>query len=143
MMEIRHHPGRLDFVVDTGSSLNALSLSSGVQEPKVITKEEEETAMSTMTPHKHLDAHERPPEAIRNIYKKYQKMQREALALDRDIIDGPSEAPSGALRVVRRFDFEELRPTFDAFTGPSRPSDHENLQDTVPVYEHPDIPGKE
>lgn len=99
-----------------------------------------------MAPHKDLDAHERPPQDIRNIYKKYQKMKKEHLALDQDIIDIPSGAQSDTLREVWRFNFGQLRPTFDAFNGSSNfPNslDAGNLPDTIPVYEHPHIPGKD
>ncbi|KAJ9667408.1 hypothetical protein H2201_002609 [Coniosporium apollinis] len=97
-----------------------------------------------MAPHKDLDAHERPPQDIRNIYKKYQKMKKEHLALDRDIIDISSGAQSDTLREVWRFNFGRLRPTFDAFNGSSNfPNslDAGNLPDTIPIYEHPHIPG--
>ena len=40
-----------------------------------------------MTPANRLDTHQRPPEAIRNLFKKYQKCRAEDLHIDTDVID--------------------------------------------------------
>lgn len=94
---------------------------------------------------KSLDAHERPPEDIRNIYKKYQKMKKELLALDPDITDISSGDQVDALREVRHIKLQELRPTFRVFNVSSAANDldDQKSESTIRVYEHPDVPGKE
>jgi hypothetical protein len=94
----------------------------------------------------HLDPHERPPDGIRNVYKKYQKMKLNDLDLDGDIIDLSNDASassSGRVRVVREYTAEDLTAIFQAFAG----EDGVELQDTdiprsIPVYEHEDMPGR-
>ncbi|KAH8637113.1 hypothetical protein IG631_08948 [Alternaria alternata] len=92
----------------------------------------------------HLDPYERPPDGIRNVYKKYQKMKLNDLDLDGDIIDLSSDASassSGRVRVVREYTAEDLTAIFQAFAG----EDGVELQDTdiprsIPVSRPPHHP---
>lgn len=91
-----------------------------------------------------LDPHERPPEHIRNVYKKYQKMKSHQLDTDNAILDLERDHPDldRRLRVVEEWDPERLTATFSRFSG-----DQANMESTpqpskVPVYEHQDMPGR-
>ncbi|KAL1621961.1 hypothetical protein SLS56_008972 [Neofusicoccum ribis] len=90
-----------------------------------------------------LDAHERPPDRIRNAYKKYQKLRGRALDSDPDLLDLRAVAADTVdqLHVVRSISPTGLRPIFEAFVAGSS-SDSLALPDApVPVYEHRHMPG--
>ena len=95
----------------------------------------------------HLDPHERPPDGIRNVYKKYQKTKLNDLDLDGDIIDLSSDASASSnskVRVVKRYTAEDLTVIFRSFAGED---EEPELQDmdmprSIPVYEHEDMPGR-
>ncbi|GME56375.1 Alkylated DNA repair protein [Neofusicoccum parvum] len=89
-----------------------------------------------------LDAHERPPDRIRNAYKKYQKLRGRALDSDPDLLDLRAVAADTVdqLHVVRSISPTDLRPIFEAFVAGSS-SDSLALPDApVPVYEHRHMP---
>ncbi|KAI4605090.1 hypothetical protein J4E83_010825, partial [Alternaria metachromatica] len=94
----------------------------------------------------HLDPHERPPDSIRNVYKKYQKMKAKDIDLDGDIIDLSSDAAASSnpkVRVVKEYTAEDLTAIFRSFAGDGE--DGGKLQATdlarsIPVYEHEDMP---
>lgn len=92
-----------------------------------------------------LDAHERPPEQIRRVYKRLHKLPAKSLDLAADVIsttDIEAKKSCGYLRCLRVLKTSaELCDIFAAFhpdAGASpRPSDW-----TAPnVYEHGDVPG--
>ncbi|PVH95151.1 hypothetical protein DM02DRAFT_537962 [Periconia macrospinosa] len=61
-----------------------------------------------------LDPHERPPDGIRAVYKKYQKMKSYQLALDPDIVDLPGQSLPNRdpkIRVVKELDPGSLQCT--------------------------------
>jgi alkylated DNA repair protein alkB family protein 1 len=95
----------------------------------------------------HLDPHQRPPDSIRRIYKKYQKMKLQELDLDDDIVDLSTEPHSPLLskvRVVEHVEAEDLRAAFRAFAGDAidgKPYEPDSIQ-TLPMYEHKDMPGR-
>ncbi|KNG47879.1 oxidoreductase domain-containing protein [Stemphylium lycopersici] len=94
----------------------------------------------------HLDPHERPPDSIRNVYKKYQKMKLNDLSKDQDIIDlssSMSASSNSKMRVVREYAVEELTATFRAFAGEGAAADlgDMHIPASIPVYEHEDMPG--
>ncbi|KAF2027112.1 hypothetical protein EK21DRAFT_72705 [Setomelanomma holmii] len=67
-----------------------------------------------------LDPHERPPEAVRNMYKKYQKMKSTHLGADADIMDIEAEprlSLSEKVRVVRELETSRQADTFAAFAS--------------------------
>ncbi|RMZ68682.1 Alpha-ketoglutarate-dependent dioxygenase abh1 [Pyrenophora seminiperda CCB06] len=97
----------------------------------------------------HLDPHVRPPEGIRKVYKKYQKMSPEQLNQDTDILDLSS--PAAALlnkkvRLVKQYATEELTATFRTFAGDedtvTQEEDLDLSSSSRPVYEHEDMPGR-
>jgi hypothetical protein len=89
-----------------------------------------------------LDPFERPPEGIRNVYKKYQKMKVEDLEKDTDIIDIESDASKfrdGHTRTVKILQQDNLRSAFEKYIEPGA------LETPItprPVYEHIDMPGR-
>ena len=92
-----------------------------------------------------LDPHERPPEHIRNAYKKYQRMKSQDLNEDPAILDVERHLPSDLdrkLRVVQEWDPDQLTATFCQFRGDQGvpgPAPHTSK---IPVYEHEDMPGR-
>jgi alkylated DNA repair protein alkB homolog 1 len=91
-----------------------------------------------------LDPYQRPPDGIRNVYKKYQKMRLEDLNQDPDILHVDSEAPvpdcqMSKISIVEELDPEQLCAVFQEFAGTKKLGS--KLQ-PVPVYEHGDMPGR-
>lgn len=92
----------------------------------------------------HLDPHERPPDGIRNVYKKYQKMGLAQLHQDTEIIDISSQETASLnnkVRVVEQHEAEQLTATFRAFAGQDMVALDPDLPSSMPVYEHEDMPG--
>ncbi|KAI0577709.1 2OG-FeII-Oxy-2 domain-containing protein [Pyrenophora tritici-repentis] len=92
----------------------------------------------------HLDPHERPPDGIRNVYKKYQKMGLEQLNQDTEIIDITDYATASSnsnVHVVEQHAAEQLTATFRAFAGQDVVAQELDLPSSIPVYEHEDMPG--
>ena len=99
-----------------------------------------------MAPPQHLDPHEKPPDHIRNVYKKYQKMKLRDLGKDPDIIDfkrGLSDEQKRHIKVIKEHKPEELAPAFRAFEGIQEPIDSQGslIDSPILVYEHSDMPG--
>lgn len=89
-----------------------------------------------------LDPHQRPPEGIRSVYKKYQKMKLKELDRDQGIIDvssHESDLSSKRVRIVKSLAREDLASLYTTFAGENREFDSPS---TIPVYEHEDMPGK-
>lgn len=90
-----------------------------------------------------LDPHERPPDSIRNVYKRYQKMPSQQLDADADIIDldqAPHTLLPDKVRVVQVLEAAQLEEAFGAFAG--RAVDSQSQQPSVAIYEHTDMAGK-
>lgn len=96
----------------------------------------------------HLDPHERPPDGIRNVYKKYQKMKLDALNHDQDIIDLSGEdavgtATNSKIHLVKEYSAKDLDPVFRNFAGQDVNLEDMGIPASVPVFEHSDMPGRE
>ena len=92
-----------------------------------------------------LDPHERPPEHIRNVYKKYQRMKSQDLDEDPAMLDVERRLSSDLdrkLRVVQEWDRERLTATFSQFGGGQGNPEHAPYTSKLPVYEHDDMPGR-
>lgn len=101
-----------------------------------------------------LDPHQRPPNSIRDVYKKYQRMKARDLEQEPEIVhlerDLDQDLEPGHLgkrlprshdtkvSIVNELEPEQLTATFRAFAGSY--TDHESVK-SVPVYEHKDMPG--
>ncbi|KAF2472566.1 uncharacterized protein BDR25DRAFT_284076 [Lindgomyces ingoldianus] len=89
-----------------------------------------------------LDPYQRPPDNIRNVYKKYQKMKPKDLEKDPNILDigiGPSAAQWNGLSIIAEFEPSRLERVFQSFASPTQ--GHTYFDASVPIYEHKDIPG--
>ena len=92
-----------------------------------------------------LDPHQRPPDAIRNVYKRYQKMKLQNLDRDREIIDlsrDLSADPNTKVRIVKELDVDGLTTTFRWFAGRDVALNGLKSTSSIPVYEHVDMPGR-
>lgn len=91
-----------------------------------------------------LDPYQRPPDGIRNVYKTYQKMKLKELDQDQDIIDLANDAStsSSSIRVVKTWKGEDLTASFLSFAAPDGQLQDLVVPDSIPVYEHNDMPGK-
>lgn len=91
-----------------------------------------------------LDPHERPPELVRNVYKKYQRMKSADLDNDTAILHlepllARGVDPHGKLRIVDEWDSHHLTAACHRFGGDQAPSPQTS---PLPVYEHDDMPGR-
>lgn len=92
----------------------------------------------------HLDPHQRPPDSIKDVYKKYQKMKPKDLDRDLDIVDLPGSLDTSAkekVRIVEEWSGHELTAAFRAFSGQDGQT-YTDLPRRIPVYEHADMPGR-
>ncbi|KAE8150952.1 hypothetical protein BDV25DRAFT_153448 [Aspergillus avenaceus] len=92
---------------------------------------------------KDLNAHERPPEAVRHRYKEIQKATLSEIESDQKIIDlqalNPENLPSG-ISLVQWMPAADVQPVFDQFIGTSSettPPQNEG----IPVYAHQSVSG--
>ncbi|QDS72225.1 hypothetical protein FKW77_005505 [Venturia effusa] len=89
-------------------------------------------------PHRDLDPHARPPEKIKDLYKRYQKLKGTALLRDTEVLD--LQRDHASLTRVGQVRVEEQEKSFKAFSrgtkavlaNPARP---------VPIYAHEAMPG--
>ncbi|CAI6331825.1 unnamed protein product [Periconia digitata] len=95
-----------------------------------------------------MDPYQRPPDGIRTVYKKYQKMKPSQLDLDVDIVDLlPSDLDldrNAKVRVVNELDAARLTASFGAFAGGDVHASSVrggSVQGKLAVYEHQDMPG--
>jgi len=88
-----------------------------------------------------LDPHERPPDGIRRVYKKYQRMKPQDLEHDAGIVD-VGRIPSNKMRIVKEWDREQLIATFRRFAGDSAGPDPLPSTSSISAYEHEDMPGR-
>ena len=95
-----------------------------------------------------LDARKRPPESLRPLFKKYQKLPAPELCLDTQVVDLNRDSPRShnGLRHVRDLSLAELQPLLDEFMGSLRTGNdlhmEENQLKSVPVYEAVNLPGQ-
>lgn len=94
----------------------------------------------------HLGPHARPPEGIRTVYKKYQKMKLEDLDADQEIVDLAARARDTLppkVCIVKELGPELLNEAFRAFAGSDASDDlqHQYNESSIAVYEHEDMPG--
>ncbi|ORY00176.1 oxidoreductase [Clohesyomyces aquaticus] len=95
-----------------------------------------------MTHMEKLDPHERPPDSVRNVYKKYQKMKPKDLDQDPELIainPGSTVPHADGISLVAELDPARLHQVLHAFS-PST-SDGVFADSPVPVFEHDDMPG--
>ncbi|KAL1297820.1 hypothetical protein AAFC00_006349 [Neodothiora populina] len=85
-----------------------------------------------------LDAHARPPEAIRLRYKNYQKMPRHAIDVSTDIFDAEQQSWAGC-GISRTPLPQSIHQVFERFSQDPLP--HYDEKKSPLAYEHPKVPG--
>lgn len=100
---------------------------------------------------KGLNAHDRPPEKVRNVYKKYQRIKLPEIEVDREIIDlGKLDVDKlcSPFAISGSLDSKRLRLAFDRFMGKSGiPSETDEngsggLIENIPIFTHEKVSGK-
>jgi len=89
-------------------------------------------------PHRDLDPHARPPEKIKDLYKRYHKLKGNALLKDADLLD--LQRDHASLTNIGELSADELEKTYIAFNH----GDLLLLKDTIhplPIYTHEAMPG--
>lgn len=98
-----------------------------------------------MTLIKSLNPHVRPPDAIRETYKKYQKCRLEDIDSDQSIIDlqrlDPDNLPAG-ISIPRWTSSEYLRPAFERFVQADNAIGRGSLPQRIPVFTHQSVSGQ-
>lgn len=100
---------------------------------------------------KGLNAHDRPPERVRDVYKKYLKIKLPEIDHDEDIVDleklDVDHLPS-SFAISGFLDSKDLRLAFDEFVGragnSSNEADHHGggLIEDIPILMHKKVSGK-
>ncbi|KAL1960110.1 hypothetical protein VTO42DRAFT_282 [Malbranchea cinnamomea] len=92
-----------------------------------------------------LNAHERPPEPLRQLYKKLRRATPAEIECNPQIVDlqrPQDKALTGFLHLERRLSRESLDAAFDQFIGSSSWRQSSSApQDGVPIYTHRAVPG--
>lgn len=89
-------------------------------------------------PHRDLDPHARPPEKIKNLYKRYQKLKGNALLQDMELLD--LQRDHASLVRVGHVSVDEQDETFTAFSrGENEVT--KTPSHTLPIYAHEAMPG--
>lgn len=91
-----------------------------------------------------LDPHQRPPNSIKEVYKRYQKTRPKDLDQDLGIVDLPDSLNTSAkdkVRIVKEWSGHDLTAAFRAFSGQDGQI-YADLPIRIPVYEHADMPGR-
>ncbi|KAJ4407884.1 hypothetical protein N0V91_003549 [Didymella pomorum] len=90
-----------------------------------------------------MDPHQRPPDSVKDVYKKYQKIKPKDLDQALDIVDLPDSIHTSAkdkVRIVGEWSGHDLTVAFRAFSGQDGQT-YADLPLRIPVYEHADMPG--
>ena len=95
-----------------------------------------------------LNAHEAPPDVIRQLQKKYQRVPLAEIDSQPDIIDlkrvDKSNLPAGGLLLDGHLPCEILKTAFAGFLNGDNshePTDFPTIQD-VPIFTHPAVSGQ-
>lgn len=98
---------------------------------------------------KGLQAHDRPPNSIRTIYKKYQRLKVSEVDNDPDVIDlarlDPDDLPA-SIKLLESMPSNDLRLAFDEFVQETNSADVEEkpagLIEDIPVFTHELVSGQ-
>ena len=86
-----------------------------------------------------INAHAKPPESLKAIYKKYRKLPLHAFETDRDLVDLSRDnikTLNHNMKVVRIISFPGPMAQSVGLLGQNSPDLH-----SVEVFEHPALPG--
>lgn len=96
---------------------------------------------------KGLNAHDRPPEAVRQCYKKYTRSSLSDIDNDPEIVDiqrlDPDQLPA-SITVSQYMSSQDLRLAFDDFIrgGHALDKEHAPLAENIPVFTHNAVSGQ-
>ena len=97
-----------------------------------------------------LDAHAKPPQALRDVYKRYQKMPSKDLSNDMNVFDMHSRHMAGfnSTNDARRLlelpaDIRQIIARFLSSATTSNEGHQIQFNHEMHVYEHPDAPGRQ
>jgi hypothetical protein len=95
-----------------------------------------------------LDARARPPDTLKALYKKYQKVKSPDLASDGDLLDFSYPEKYHSLKLFKQIRYKEkssngLRERKDTQYPSMLPKFLQNCNDVTNVYELEDMPGKD
>lgn len=96
-----------------------------------------------------LDAHAKPPQGLRDVYKKYQKMPLKGLDSDPSVFDMKNGHMAGFRKADHAREIlalpQDIREVITRFLESAHDS-HENVDNQfdheMHVFEHPDAPGR-
>jgi hypothetical protein len=88
--------------------------------------------------HHHLDPHARPPEKIKDLYKRYQKLKGNALLQDAELLD--LQRDQASLVRVGDISIDELEKAFTAFDHGKSLISRADLH-PIPIFTHEAMPG--
>lgn len=90
-----------------------------------------------------LDPREQPPAALKDVFKKYQKMKAEDVLADEQILDFTRRDLFSGLEIQGKLTPENLRPVFRSFVGDESIGfeDFKDFED-VPFYTFKPLPGR-
>jgi hypothetical protein len=98
---------------------------------------------------KGLHAHDRPPNSIRTIYKKYQRLDTSEVDNDPDIIDLAKldpDNPPASIKLWGSTSSKDLRLAFDEFVketdSPGEERESAGLIEDIPVFKHELVSGQ-
>ena len=91
-----------------------------------------------------LDAHARPPDIIKRVYKRYQKLTLEAIQSDPTILDFRRGLTNEQQRKIRKVDSvpSSLMKTACSYLGPTEAHADAASSVDLPVYETEAVPGE-
>lgn len=102
------------------------------------------TVNQVMTQIKSLSPHERPPDSIRQTYKRYQKLSLSEIDSEKSIIDPQNldldSLPSG-IRHLQWMQGSDLQLAFSKFSQADRSSD-QDPHESIPVFTHQSVSGQ-
>jgi hypothetical protein len=132
-------------VLNNSSNKSSSSMQIYFREAALISATSK-THHSTMTHEEHkLDAHAKPPDELKAIYKRYQKVKAKDLEDDEQLLDLTRVDRSRGSRLSKEIDYRHEITLRDVASG-GLSNDPilqflQNCEDVVRVYEHTDMPG--
>jgi hypothetical protein len=88
---------------------------------------------------RNLDPHSRPPDKIKDLYKRYQKLKGGALLKDADLLDLQQDHAS--LVKIGELSKDELEKIFEQFEDGQTPPVSKTAVRPISIYRHEAIPG--
>ena len=94
---------------------------------------------------KGLDPHQKPPEAIKSVYKYHEKLAPKAINIDPDIVDfarGLNDVQQTKINRVGVLTGYTWQTSYSRFHNQKSPTPGASNDVPIPVYEHEGLPGE-